>query len=533
MMASTEADAEFKRRASLANIWQDLVTPVRAILGFQEIILEDAQRLGLEDLLPPLRQVLTAATALCELVDKVGAYGSVDEPTSFQATFRHDLRTPLNAIIGYSEMILEDLEGSTEGGDVLRPDLERLLIEARHLLDRMDAIVDLSRGDIENSEVGENPSRVAGEDAIVKFIRTLRPQTRSPKPNELGKILVVDDNSSNRDLLSRRLIHEGHEVVVTSSGLEAFAVLQEERFDVILLDLLMPDLNGVEVLERLKMDERWRSISVIIISGLSEMDAVIRCIEAGADDYLPKPFNLVLLRARINACLARKRWQDMEGEYLAQLQIEKDRSEAILRNILPAPIIARLSKGEKVIADRFENVSILFADVVDFTPAAAQLTPSQLVERLNGVFSQFDLLALQIGVEKIKTMGDAYMAATGLPEPRPDHAATIAQFGLGMLKVLDRINRSEGGKPIQMRIGIHTGPVVAGVIGHHKFSYDVWGDTVNVASRLESSSLPDKIQVSDSVRQLLAGRYGFEPRGRVKLKGKGVAETFLLIPPGQ
>ena len=534
-MTTKEVDPEFKRRASLAIIWQDLVTPVRAILGYQEIILEEAQRLRLEEVLPSLRHVMTAAIMLSDLVDRIvetkaDAKTGADDPTSFQATLRHDLRTPLNAIVGYTEMVLEDLESST-GAEMLRPDLEKLLIEARHLLDRIEAIVDLSRRDMAGAEVAENSSDAAAEAAIVSLVRTLEPKRSYPKPTESGRILVVDDNNSNRDLLCRRLIHEGHEVVVASSGLEALAILEGDRFDLILLDLLMPDMNGVEVLERLKLDERWRSTAVIMISGLSETDAVIRCIEAGADDYLPKPFNLILLRARINACLERKRWQDRERDYLAQLQIEKDRSEALLRNILPSPIILQLSAGETLIADRFENVSILFADLVEFTPTAALMTPSQLVERLNRVFSQFDLLALRSGVEKIKTMGDAYMAATGLPEPRADHAVIIAQFELEMLEALHQIDRADGGSPIQMRIGIHTGPVVAGVIGHHKFSYDVWGDTVNVASRLESNSLPGRIQVSEAARRLLADRYSFEPRGPVALKGRGFTETFLLIPP--
>ena len=159
------------------------------------------------------------------------------------------------------------------------------------------------------------------------------------------------------------------------------------------------------------------------------------------------------------------------------------------------------------------------------------MTPSRLVDRLNRVFSDFDALAFRLGVEKIKTIGDAYMAATGLPTPRPDHADAIAQFGLGMLKALQRINGTDENDPLQIRIGIHTGPVVAGVIGHHKFIYDVWGDTVNVASRLEATSLPDRIQMSDATRRILADRYDFEPRGPIDLKGKGRTEAFLLVLP--
>ncbi|MBS3651695.1 response regulator [Pseudaminobacter sp. 19-2017] len=534
-MARTMVDAEFERRAALAIIWQDLLMPVRAIRGYQEIIVEEGQRLRLDDVLPYLHQVLTAARALSDLVDRIvdikaDAQAGSDDGASFQARLRHDLRTSLNAIIGYSEMVLEDLDGSN-GADALRADIEKLLIAARQLLNRIDAIVDLSRGDADRGDIVRSHPDAAAEAAIVSLLRSLRPGNDLPKYNEAGRILVVDDNATNRDLLRRRLMHEGHEVFKASSGREAMSILNQDRFDLILLDLLMPDMNGIEVLEQLKLDERWHSIPVIMISGLSETDAVIRCIEAGADDYLPKPFDHVLLRARINTCLERKRWHDREQSYLAQLKVEKDRSEALLRNILPGPVMMRLNAGETFIADRFENVSILFADLVEFTPTAALMTPSRLVDRLNRVFSHFDRLALRLGVEKIKTIGDAYMAATGLPESQPDHTGLIAEFGLGMLAALEQINGTGEHSPLQIRIGIHTGPVVAGIIGHHKFTYDVWGDTVNVASRLEAGSLPGRIQVSKAARQVLAGRYNFESRGRINLKGRGSMEAFLLIPP--
>ncbi len=533
-MAKPGTDIDLRQRASLAAIWQELVTPARVILGYQEIIVEEGHRLKLEDVLPHLHRVLAAARTLSNLVDQIpntGAEGEAgtDDPIDLPAKLRHDLRTPLNAIIGYSELALEDL-GTSISAQVLRYDLERLLAESRNLLARIDAIVDLR---CNSDPVGTTKSHrdPGAETAIVSLIQTLRPDGNSSKHHGAGRILAVDDNVSNRDLLCRRLTHEGHEVTAAGSGLEALAILEEGGFDLVLLDLLMPDMNGIEVLERLKSDERWRSIPVIMISGLSEMEAVIRCIEAGADDYLPKPFNVVLLRARINACLERKRWHDREREYLARLRTEKERSEALLRNILPDPVVLRLNAGETLIADRFDDVSILFADIVEFTPAAAMMTPSQLVECLNRLFSEFDILALRCGVEKIKTIGDAYMAATGLPEPRSDHAEAMAQFGLGMLAALQRINATHEGIPLQIRIGIHTGPVVAGIIGHHKFIYDVWGDTVNVASRLEENSLPDRIQVSEMTRRILAGRYRFEPRGLISLKGKGRTKAFFLIPP--
>jgi class 3 adenylate cyclase len=340
----------------------------------------------------------------------------------------------------------------------------------------------------------------------------------------------VDDDFSNRDLLRRRLAHEGHDVLLAASGRQALEVLEQEAIDLILLDLLMPDMNGIEVLETLKSDTRWYAIPVVMISGLSETDAVMRCIEAGAEDYLPKPFDVVLLRARINAGLERKRWRERESEYLASLRAEKERSEALLRNILPDPIVLRLNEGETVIADRFEAASILFADIVGFTPAAAKMSPANLVGMLDRTFSAFDELALRLGVEKIKTIGDSYMAASGLPLPREDHLERMAEFGLGMLGALEELNAAHG-TSFRIRIGIHSGPVIAGIIGRHKFIYDVWGDTVNVASRLESQGVASRIQVSETVRAALAGRYHFEQQGTVTLKGRGDAVTYLLVSP--
>jgi adenylate cyclase len=524
------ADSAFERRARLAVVWQDLVTPVRAIADYQEMIVEKGNRLGLIEVRPHFDKVLVSAGLLSGLVERLldpqaTPADGAGELAGMQATLRHDLRTPLNAIIGYSEMALEDLEGIA-AAEALRPDVGKLLAESRSLLDRIDAIVDLSRRQDTNS-AGD-----PGAEAVVAgLLRTLRTDQNASRSAEVGRLLVVDDNQSNRDLLERRLVHEGHAVVSAASGQAALAILGQEKFDLILLDLLMPDMNGLEMLERLKADERLYGIPVIMISGLSETEAVIRCIEAGAEDYLPKPFNLVLLRARINACLERKRWREREQEYLARLQAEKDRSEALLHNILPAPIVGRLNAGETTIADGFAEVSILFADLVGFTPAAARMTPESLVGKLNRIFSGFDQLAMQLGVEKIKTIGDAYMAVAGLPELRPDHAEAVAHFALRMLDVIAEENAADGATPFELRIGIHTGPVVAGIIGRHKFIYDVWGDTVNIASRMESSGSPGRIHISDTTQRALAGRFLVEPRGMIELKGRGRADAFFLVGP--
>jgi class 3 adenylate cyclase len=196
-----------------------------------------------------------------------------------------------------------------------------------------------------------------------------------------------------------------------------------------------------------------------------------------------------------------------------------------LLNILPKPVADRLKQSPEVIAERFEAVTVLFADIVGFTTLSAQVSPEELVRLLNDIFSCFDGLADKYGLEKIKTIGDAYMAVAGLPMPRPNHAAAAADMALEMQREI--ATQAEG--QLQARIGMHTGPVVAGVIGKKKFSYDLWGDTVNTASRMESHSIPGQIQVTQATYEFLQGAFLFEARGKIQVKGKGELTTYLLI----
>ena len=528
-MPERSLERQRQRRAVLANMRQELLAPVTALVGYGEMLIEKTRGRGLADIGPDLQRILSSARELLELTDRLldvsGAAGrrSGVDLDDLQAQLRHDLRNPLNAIKGYAELLLEELDEVDAA--LTRPDLEALLCEAETLLSRIDVIVDFSSSE---PTLGEEV-RGSVSSMIANLVRTVRPiEEYAAPPHETGRILVVDDNASNRDLLSRRLSHDGHHVVRAESGRHALEVLAVEDFDLILLDLLMPDLNGFQVLQRLKADERLHDIPVIMISGLQETDSVIRCIEAGAEDYLPKPFNAVLLRARISACLERKRWRDRERRYMERIELERQRHETLLRNILPGQIVTRLNNGEAVIADRIEQATILFADLVGFTAVAARVTPSVLVDNLNRIVSAFDDLCRQSGIEKIKTIGDAYMAAAGLPVPRPDHAEAIADFALAMLDTLEALNPTLD-VPFAIRVGIHTGPVVAGVIGSHRFLYDIWGDSVNLASRLESHSLPGRIQVSPQVSELLASRYELEPRGLMDIRGIGKVRTSFLI----
>lgn len=344
----------------------------------------------------------------------------------------------------------------------------------------------------------------------------------------LGTILVVDDDIFNRLILIGGLEEQGYTVAEAADGAQAVELLHQQHFDVVLLDLVMPGLDGFKVLEHMKADPALQHIPVIVVSAEHELPSVVRCIEMGAIDHLPKPVDPVLLRARVNASLAAKKLHDQEQTYLQIIQAEHEKADRLLLNILPVEIVARLKQGETLIADSFPAATVLFADLVGFTALSASMTPSDLVTLLTEVFSMFDQLVQQHGVEKIKTMGDAYLAVGGVPTPRPDHGEAIAALALDMQAGIARINAARG-YLLHLRTGIATGPIIAGVISSQKFRYDIWGDTVNTASRMESHGLAGHIQVTTETYTLLRAQFNFQERGIIQVKDKGPMRTYFLL----
>ena len=218
------------------------------------------------------------------------------------------------------------------------------------------------------------------------------------------------------------------------------------------------------------------------------------------------------------------------GLYLFnQIESYRQQTDRLLLSILPKPIADRLKETPETIADGYEDVTVLFADIAGFTEVSSQVDPVDVVTKLNEIFSDFDSLAAKYGLEKIKTVGDAYMVAGGLPEPRKDHCEAVAAFAVEINAAMAR-HRSWDGEPMRIRVGINRGPVVAGVIGRQKFIYDLWGDTVNVASRMQSNGLSNEIQVTQRVKDRLEGLYDFEARGPIEIKGKGKMVTYLMRP---
>ena len=253
-------------------------------------------------------------------------------------------------------------------------------------------------------------------------------------------ILIVDDNEDNRYTLQMLLEADGHEcIAIASGGKEAMSLIEKQRFSLVLLDMMMPDLNGDEVLRLIKSNPDTRDIPVVMISADTDTDKISKCIELGADDYLPKPFNPTILRARIgSACASSLR--ALENEYLSRIEQEKRHSETLLRNVLPPEIAVRLRSGESTIADHYEDATVLFADIVGFGKITARMRAYEIIGCLNQLFSEFDRLAEDAGVEKIKTIGDNYMAVAGVPTPRPNHARTATNLALDMIKAAGRLH---------------------------------------------------------------------------------------------
>lgn len=332
------------------------------------------------------------------------------------------------------------------------------------------------------------------------------------KTNSLGFVLVVDDEEQNRTLLRDPLEARGYEVEEAENGAQSLQKIAARQPDVILLDLMMPMMDGIEVCRRLRRDAKTAHIPILMITALSDRKERLMGIEAGANDFLTKPIDIQDVILRVGNAIYAKHLHD-------QLQIEQEKSERLLLSILPKPIAERMKNGETNIADNYPDATVLVADLVGFTTLSAHIDPELMVQLLNEIFSAFDLLAEKHGLEKIKTIGDAYMVAGGISIPRSDHAEASAELAIDLREEVDRHNWQYSSS-IRLRIGISTGPVVAGVIGRGRFAYDLWSETVNLACHLESTGEAGKIQISESTYERLKERYQFGTKHRAVVNGQ-------------
>lgn len=342
------------------------------------------------------------------------------------------------------------------------------------------------------------------------------------------RILIAEDDKDSQELLKRILLKENYEVIAADDGLIAWETFQREDIRLVITDWLMPRMGGLELCERIRHTETQGYVYIILVTSKEGKKDLVSAMDAGADDYVTKPYDKGELLARVRSGQRILSLEQKLSDRNRDLLVEKEKSERLLLSIFPKAIADRLKQESGVIANNFSEASILFADINNFSDITAQKSPAELVEFLRQLFSAFDRLADQNGLEKLKTIGDAYMAVGGVPVPRRDHAEATAEMALAMQKEVVHYDLGIG-KPLQLRIGINNGPVVAGVIGTAKLAYDLWGETVNIAARMEAYGLPGHIQVTAETYERLRHNYLFKERGEVYVKGKGLLRTYLLL----
>ena len=360
-------------------------------------------------------------------------------------------------------------------------------------------------------------------------------------------LLIVDDQEANVLLLERTLSGAGYVSVASTRDPRAVCELhRKNRYDLILLDLQMPLMDGFEVMEGLKKIEKDGYLPVLVIT--AQPDHKLRALRAGAKDFVSKPFDLAevltrvhnMLEVRLYARALEQTVQELEvsrelirgkndelKKLFDQVVAERKISERLALHVPPNSIAERLQARPDMTADSFADVTVLIADVVGFAQLTPAVPPGRLALILEEIFTLFDGLASERGLKRIKTLGNSYMAASGVPEPSADHAARAAHMSLDMIEALGRYNERTASS-LQVRIGISTGGVVAGVIGRRLFLYDVWGDAVNTASRMESHGVAGRVQVSESTRRRLGEPFLLEERGVPEVEGEGDMKTSFL-----
>ncbi|MEE8395429.1 MAG: adenylate/guanylate cyclase domain-containing protein [bacterium] len=336
-------------------------------------------------------------------------------------------------------------------------------------------------------------------------------------------VLVVDDDENNREMLARRVTRLGYGVSLADSGQQCIQMLHEKMFDLVLLDIMMPGMNGYKVLEYIRGEETMRQIPIIMVSAVDELESVVKCIELGAEDYLIKPINSVLLQARVRATLEKKALQDQSDLYMHQVEAEKQRADELLRAILPEHVVEELKENNRVLPRRHEHVAVLFCDIAGFTPYCERHDPEEVVANLSELTEAFETLALTHKLEKINSIGDEFVAACGLGNSVENPVLNATKCGLDMIRSAKAVAAGW-----EVRVGIHIGPVISGVVGRRKFLFGLWGDTVNTTSRAQSHGLVGAVNVTREAWECLGDTCEGRSRGLIEVKGKGEMELFLV-----
>lgn len=427
---------------------------------------------------------------------RVGNNQTLDSKT------KHDLRNFIATIIGYCELIIEELPANFDSAKKT---------SLRNILSQCYALLDQDR-DVEKNTRSQLPS-------------SLKTAT--------GTILIVDDQQESREILLRQLQQSQYIIKEAANGQEMFQQLEQDSIDLILLDLILPEMDGFELLQQLKKNEIWRAIPVIVVSGNKDTEKVISCIEAGAEDFLFKPSNPILLHARISAGVERKRWHDKEQLYREELE----RSQLFIRNVfgryLSEEIVSTLLENPKglELGGVQTKVSILMADISGFTPIAEQLEPQSVMRLLNNYLGAMTDIIMKYNGTIDEFIGDAILAIFGAPLSREDDSDRAILCALEMQAAMEDINKcnAEQGLPIiKMGASIHTGQVIAGNIGSEKRAkYGIVGHTVNQVSRIEERCEAGKILISEST--LNDSKLSLATGDSRTIKAKGILQAIKIF----
>ena len=349
-----------------------------------------------------------------------------------------------------------------------------------------------------------------------------------------ASILIVDDKEANVSLLEQMLRGTGYSSITSTMHPRDVCLLhRKNRYSLILLDLQMPGMDGFQVMEELKTIETDGYLPVLVVT--AQPDLKLRALKAGAKDFVSKPFELAEVLIRVYNMLEVRLLHLETKKLYDRVAAEQKVSERLLLNVLPHAIAERLKARPdacldgfpEIIADSFPEATILFARLHDFSRLTEPMAAADVVKLLNKIYSSFDARMKNLGLEKIKIIGESYMVAAGVPVPRRDHAEAIAEGAIALQEEIVR-HHAPNDETFSLRSGINTGPVVAGVIGQNKFSYDVWGETVNTAWRMETCGAPGHIQVNETTYARLCDKYQFEDRGEFHVKDKGELKTYFL-----
>ena len=514
----------------LGNIKHDLTNPINAILGYAELITDYLKEGKNDQFISDVNKIHESGSLLFEILNEYftnnnGENHQIISEVIDIRELQFAVRTPISTILGLTELLSEDTrKDKISDGNDINEFLRKIYESGKLFLSQINELNKFSKKTVEELLKIYKTDLYSKESSI-----KLYKNNTFKFPSGKGNILIVEDDSSNLELLDKIISKSMHQTYCAASAKAGLEFLKDPQIDIdiVLLDLIMPEMNGFELLKIIKDDNALHHIPVIMLSGMDDLEATAECINIGADDFLFKPISTVLLNARIKNALEKKFFHDKELKYQEQIKIEQEKSDKLLLNILPRSIAERLKNGESLIADDFEDSTVLFADLAGFTKLSSTISATDVVMQLNSIFSLFDGLIVKYSLEKIKTIGDCYMLAGGVPKPISNHAESVVKMALDMLETIEQIN-TKTDQSLKIRIGINSGPVSAGVIGKEKFIYDLWGDTVNVANRMETFGANDKIHVSHNIFLQLKDLYSFDKREQMDIPGKGKMQTYFL-----